>query len=270
MNDEPEVLPVVREPEPVSIAPASLFGSADPDEAMSRMTKVAGVLAKAVRAQGLTNNIQGKEYVRVEGWTLLGSLLGVYPAEVKCEVVPGSETAAGHDWQATVTVRTRDGAAVGSAVALCCRSEKRWSTADEYAVASMAQTRATAKALRLPLGFVMKLAGYETTPSEEMPSEPKGGRSTAGGEGQPVAGTAASPARGRSEAKQAAGGAGAHGPGAGSPARGKARKCPTCAGVGTVFENRDSHKLFCSMRYGGCGAEWLTREAWDAAQPPAE
>ena len=38
----------------------------------------------------------------------------------------------------------------------------------------MAQTRATSKALRLPLGFVMTLAGLEATPAEEMPQDAAG------------------------------------------------------------------------------------------------
>jgi hypothetical protein len=33
----------------------------------------------------------------------------------------------------------------------------------------MAQTRAVSKALRLPLGFVMQLAGFNPTPADEMP-----------------------------------------------------------------------------------------------------
>jgi hypothetical protein len=36
----------------------------------------------------------------------------------------------------------------------------------------MAQTRATSKALRQPLGFVVTLAGFNATPAEEMPREP--------------------------------------------------------------------------------------------------
>lgn len=51
------------------------------------------------------------------------------------------------------------------------RSEKRWGTADEYAVNSMAQTRASAKALRNAFGWVAELAGYQSTPAEEMPGE---------------------------------------------------------------------------------------------------
>ena len=36
----------------------------------------------------------------------------------------------------------------------------------------MAQTRATSKALRQPLGFVITLAGFDPTPAEEMPYTP--------------------------------------------------------------------------------------------------
>ena len=35
----------------------------------------------------------------------------------------------------------------------------------------MAQTRATSKALRGPLGFIVHLAGFSATPAEEMPSD---------------------------------------------------------------------------------------------------
>ena len=34
---------------------------------------------------------------------------------------------------------------------------------------SMAQTRALGKAYRMALGWIMKMAGYEATPAEEMP-----------------------------------------------------------------------------------------------------
>ena len=46
-----------------------------------------------------------------------------------------------------------------------------WSGRDDYALRSMAQTRAVSKALRLPLGFIVALAGYEATPADEMPAE---------------------------------------------------------------------------------------------------
>jgi hypothetical protein len=64
------------------------------------------------------------------------------------------------------------GQTVGAAEAMCTTNEGRWRKADPYAVRSMAQTRAVSKALRLPLGFIMQLAGYSPTPAEEIDDEP--------------------------------------------------------------------------------------------------
>jgi hypothetical protein len=74
-------------------------------------------------------------------------------------------------WEARVEARTLAGQVVGAAEAECLRTEKTWSSRDDYALRSMAQTRAVSKALRGPLGFVVTLAGYEATPAEEMPAE---------------------------------------------------------------------------------------------------
>ncbi len=73
-------------------------------------------------------------------------------------------------YKATVEARTADGRVIGRADALCTKHEKRgpWQSADDYARLSMAQTRATSKALKGPLGFVVSLAGFAATPAEEM------------------------------------------------------------------------------------------------------
>lgn len=243
MSEEPEIL----SPEPVGIVAASqsqavtLFQTSEPDVAMERAAKVAAVLADAVRKQKLTSNISGKEYVRVEGWTMLGSLLGVYP-------VPVEKTELPNGYEVRVEARTRDGQTVGAAWARCTRDEGRWGRADDYAILSMAQTRATSKALRLPLGFIMQLAGYEPTPAEEMPHP-------------------ASSAHPEGRGEQTTGGAQGSAPL--SPVQKNAKDCPAadCRGVKTVFVNRESKKMFCSMQFGGCGREWKTREEWEAAQP---
>ena len=59
---------------------------------------------------------------------------------------------------------------IGAAEAECLYAEANWKGRDDYALRSMAQTRATSKALRQPLGFVISLAGFDPTPAEEMPS----------------------------------------------------------------------------------------------------
>ena len=84
-----------------------------------------------------------------------------------------------HDgWEARAEARTVDGRMVGSAEAMVTRDERNWRTSDEYALRSMAQTRAMSKALRGPLGFVITLAGVSATPAEEMPPEAAQGAQT--------------------------------------------------------------------------------------------
>ena len=141
----------------------NLFGAASPVEVVQQTTLVADALADVLRKKKLFANIQGKNYVTVDGWQLLGSMLGVFPVCVWTKELEDG-------WEARVEARTRDGAVVGAAEAECRRAERSWANRDSYALRSMAQTRATSKALRQPLGFVVKLAGYESTPSEEIPS----------------------------------------------------------------------------------------------------
>jgi hypothetical protein len=158
---------------------ATLFGSSDPEAALQQMTLVARTLADVVRQQNLVVKIGQSEHVRVEGWSFLGSLLGVFP------VVTWTRPFVADDgncigWEARVEARTRQGEVVGAAESECLRSEADWSYTpvskygkplkprDDYALRSMAQTRAVSKALRLPLGFVMQLAGFNPTPAEEM------------------------------------------------------------------------------------------------------
>lgn len=150
---------VVQEP----AVPANLFNTDDPVEVVERAARVADSLRDVIANRGLFTNIQGKSHVQVEGWQLLGSMLGVTAVCVETEEVDGG-------WKATVEARTLDGRVIGRADALCTKHEKRgpWKNADDYARLSMAQTRATSKALKGPLGFVISLAGYATTPAEEM------------------------------------------------------------------------------------------------------
>lgn len=139
----------------------NLFGSSEPLEIVARATAVANALKDVIDRKGLITNIQGKEYVQVGGWTLLGTMLGVFPVMDWCRRLDNG-------WEARVEARTLAGAVIGAAEAECTRDERMWSNRDDYALRSMAQTRATSKALRMPLGFVVTLAGYEATPAEEM------------------------------------------------------------------------------------------------------
>lgn len=149
---------LVPQPSPPS---PTLFRTENPAEVVARAGETANALATVVKKQKLTVKIQGREHVLVEGWTLLGAMLGVFPV---CAWSKKLE----NGWEARVEARTKDGAVIGAAEAMCVRAEKTWSKRDDFALRSMAQTRATSKALRQPLGFVMTMAGFSATPAEEM------------------------------------------------------------------------------------------------------
>lgn len=145
----------------------TLFGTDSPDEVVQRASAVAKTLEQVVRSQGLVVQIGKGEHVKVEGWTFLGSMLGVFPVVTWTRPVMVDDIKVG--WEARVEARTRAGEVVGAAEAECLQEESLWKGRDDYARKSMAQTRAVSKALRQPLGFVMKLAGFNPTPAEEMP-----------------------------------------------------------------------------------------------------
>lgn len=151
---------------PSQQATSTLFRTDDPALVLTRATEIANALKPVLDSQGLTVAIQGRKHVIVEGWQTLGAMLGVTPV---CEWTrPISEPAKG--WEARVVARTLDGRIIGSAEAMCERSESTWKNLDDYALRSMAQTRATSKALASPLRFIVTLAGYSGTPAEEMPA----------------------------------------------------------------------------------------------------
>jgi hypothetical protein len=155
---------VVREP--AAPAPVGLFNTDDPDITLARSVKVADVLKDVITKKKLVLRIGQSEYIKVEGWTTLGALVGLF---AQTEWTRPLDDNAG--WEAAVVVKNGQGFEFGRAEAQCLRSEKNWKNRDDFALRSMAQTRAMGKALRMPLGFIAVLAGYEATPAEEMPAQ---------------------------------------------------------------------------------------------------
>lgn len=179
MSTELEVIDAESQ-ELVHAAPptVSLFHTDDPALVIERAAATAEALSQVLKKQRLYMRIGKRDHVLLEGWTLLGSMLGVYPNCVWTRPLDNG-------WEARVEARTLAGAIVGAAEAECLRSEKTWATRDDYALRSMAQTRATSKALRLPLGFVISLAGFDPTPAEEMPTDSGAGSTVSHGRENP-------------------------------------------------------------------------------------
>ena len=133
-----------------------------PQDVIARAEQIATPLAKLINDRKLYNVIGGKKYVRVEGWSTLGAMLGILPREKWSKKLEnGYETY-------VELVRGTDGQVIGGASAICTRDEKNWADRDEYALKSMSNTRATSKAYRIAFSWIINLAGYESTPAEEM------------------------------------------------------------------------------------------------------
>ncbi|MBD2769971.1 hypothetical protein IC235_18955 [Hymenobacter sp. BT664] len=123
-------------------------------------------LAKFIKENQLTTNVQGKEFVNVEGWQYAGSRLGIVPIiEHVINVSSDQEI----KYQAKVTLfDIRHQLTVGAGFAVCSSKESGKKFYQEFAIMSMAQTRAISKAYRNCLAWIIRAAGYEPTPAEEM------------------------------------------------------------------------------------------------------
>ena len=124
-------------------------------------------LAKFIQENKLFHNIQGKAYVNVEGWQYAGARLGILPIieELRRIESEGGEL----KYQAEVKLMNlRSQQVIGSGFAICSNKEFGKKAYQEFAIASMAQTRAIGKAYRNILAWIIRAAGYEPTPAEEM------------------------------------------------------------------------------------------------------
>lgn len=157
-QDTTEVAVVKAEPVELGTLRAS-----SPAGLVAGAEAIAKPLADVIRRQKLSVNIQGREYVKAEGWTTLAAMLGVLPREVS------NRRQDDGSYEAVVElVRMSDGAVLVSASAECGTDEPMWMSRPAYARRSMAATRATGKACRLAFSWIVALAGYEATPFEEM------------------------------------------------------------------------------------------------------
>jgi hypothetical protein len=126
---------------------------------------VAGVCKEIVLKTA--QNIQGRKYIRVEGWQ---SIANAYGCVASSKDVERTETG----YRAIGQVRRMDtGIVIAEAEGFVGDDEKTWSKRDEYAKRAMAQTRAISRACRSAFAFVVTYmdAGLETTPAEEVPAE---------------------------------------------------------------------------------------------------
>jgi hypothetical protein len=132
--------------------------------------------------------MNGETYLEFEDWQTVARFYGV-SAKVISTTYVTIGGAAGFECKAEA-IDNRTGIPVSAAEAMCLNDESKWSSRAKYEwrtengkrirkqigsepvpmfqLRSMAQTRACAKALRNVLAWVVVLAGFKTTPAEEM------------------------------------------------------------------------------------------------------
>ena len=110
--------------------------------------------------------LQGKTYIKAEGWQALAASCGYSPRIGTVEELSNGDIRAVCD-----LVRLSDGEIVASAEGYLGVDESTWARRPRYARRAMAQTRATSRACRSALAWIVPLldAGLETTPAEEIP-----------------------------------------------------------------------------------------------------
>jgi hypothetical protein len=157
------------------ITPAPGTVLSPPEEQRQTLASAAALaqeVARIVKENGLSLRFGSgpREYVRTEGWLTISRVNNEQP-HAKVEGVSrdpetGHELIHARAWLTNVRDQV-----VSLADGYCSTEEASWRDKPFYARASMAQTRAIAKAMRLRHAWVMVLAGYAPTPAEEMSEE---------------------------------------------------------------------------------------------------
>lgn len=130
---------------------------------------LANDLARFIRENKLFHNIQGKEFVNCEGWQYAGCRLGIMPVIEGLTQIKNDLDSTEIKYEAKVKLLDlRTNQIVGTGFAICSNKESSKKYYQEFAIASMAQTRAIGKAYRNILAWIIRAAGYEPTPAEEM------------------------------------------------------------------------------------------------------
>ncbi len=154
----------VVEGEVISQSPLAVVGRQHNAADLYRAaTDVAGACGAIVKQTAQL--IQGRKYVRVEGWQAIATTYGCVASARDVE-----RTATGFRAIGEVR-RMSDGAVLATAEGFVGDDESTWASRPEYAKRAMTQTRAISRACRSAFAFVVVMidASLSTTPAEEVP-----------------------------------------------------------------------------------------------------
>lgn len=141
----------------------------EPAHIIQTVNAVAGA-CKAIVGASLMQ-VQGRAYIKVEGWQAIAAAHGCTASADSVAMVEGGIAA-------TATIRRlTDGAVLGKAQGFVGDDESMWAKRPMYARRAMAQTRAISRACRSAFAHVVVAmnaghgTNYSTTPAEEVPAE---------------------------------------------------------------------------------------------------
>lgn len=144
----------------VAMPKKELVLEGDPQAQLAFAKKAADALMSWVAQKPKKVMIRGEQFLEFGDWQIIGRFYGAtVGVEWSRPITKG--------WEARAVVY-RNGEVISGAEAMCTRDERNWKDRDEFMLKSMAQTRASAKALRQAFGWVAELAGMRSTPAEEM------------------------------------------------------------------------------------------------------
>jgi hypothetical protein len=144
-----------------TIAPV-LVQELTPNDRLNRDLAVAKSLTDFIGQTDMALNIKGNRYIKAEAWNYIFSLFDLRPIITKTGMI------ADGTYKARCELLDKNDKIVVAADAVCSKSEYAKRTFDDYALLSMAETRAVAKAGRLKFGYFVSLAGFNPTPAEEI------------------------------------------------------------------------------------------------------
>lgn len=143
------------------------FYDSEPEKQLEMSVAVAKALKRYIDASHIRPlKINNQEHLYNQHWQFIGM-------QYKCATNTKFEWVEGGAKAAAEVIYIPTGQKIGGAEAYCLRAEKNWAPRDNYAIASMAQTRAASKALKNIFGWVVAMGGFAATPAEEIQENEK-------------------------------------------------------------------------------------------------
>lgn len=166
-DDKNEIVVCETRPSPLLQGESPEYVKGEITSMMANATAIAQELAAFIRDHRLSMKLGGrKDHVLAEGWAILAKFMNRTPT-----ILQVAYEEHGGVWGYVATAGLIDpetGEVVSQAQCSCFSDEENWQYKPRFSLMSMAETRAVGKVCRLSFSWVMELAGYATTPAEEL------------------------------------------------------------------------------------------------------